>query len=79
LSGNDGGPEKIFEISSLATNCRAEGVSRVMNWQLLSMAGEAWRRRVSILRTIDTPVVDTIGAWYRWQRLVVPAAGPQKH
>jgi len=46
LSGNDGGLEKIFEISSLAMNFRVE----------------AWERRVTILLTVGTPVVDTIGA-----------------
>jgi len=39
-----------------------------------SMARAAWKRRVTILRTGGMPIVDTIGAWYWWQRLIVSAA-----
>ena len=41
VTGRDGVLESIHEIRSLEVNCRAEGVSRIMNRQLLQMCGSA--------------------------------------
>ena len=41
VTGRDRVLESIHEIRSLEVNCRAEGVSRIMNRQLLQMCMEA--------------------------------------
>ena len=57
-------------------NCRAAGASSSCTE---SMTGAAWKRRGTVLPTVGTLVIDTIGAWVlavnSWQRRVSPVVG----
>ena len=57
VTGRDGVLESIHEIRSLEVNCRAEGVSRIMNRQLLQMCGSAG----TVLQTVGNLAIDPIG------------------